>query len=448
VSLLPETVRRIDQLTAETQAAGQVPTLLAGVVRNGSLVHLSVAGGTDPARPQGAGESDADVQYRIGSITKTLTAVLVLQLRDQGKLGLDDPLERHLPDTVAGTTTLRQLLAHAGGLYREPAGPWWERSPGVDLEKLLATLAADTVDGLPTHRYHYSNVAYALLGALLERKTGQSWWDLTRTNLLLPLGMTRTSYLPQEPYARGYVVHPWHGTLREEPRTDTGAMAPAGQLWSTAADLARWAAFLADPAPEVLDAGTLAEMCAPQVMSDLDSWTAGHGLGLELFREGDRVYVGHSGSMPGYVALVMVHRPSRTGIVAFANAYGFRSGSIVAFGRRLLTTVLDLEPAPVRPWRPTASLPPAAAELTGIWWWMGRGYEVSWDDDRSELVVRILFPVGGVPWRFTAEGPDRWRGRSGMNEGEVLTVRRDASGAVVALEVATFVFTRHPDDLG
>src|SRR5690606_4584293 len=192
VSLLPETVRRIDQLTAETQAAGQVPTLLAGVVRNGSLVHLSVAGGTDPARPQGAGESDADVQYRIGSITKTLTAVLVLQLRDQGKLGLDDPLERHLPDTVAGTTTLRQLLAHAGGLYREPAGPWWERSPGVDLEKLLATLAADTVDGLPTHRYHYSNVAYALLGALLERKTGQSRWDLTRPNLLLPPGMTRT----------------------------------------------------------------------------------------------------------------------------------------------------------------------------------------------------------------------------------------------------------------
>lgn len=449
MSLLPETARRVDRLTAETQSAGQVPTLLAGVVRHGRLVHLAVAGGSDLEEPDGEPRDrpDQDTQYRIGSITKTLTAVLVLRLRDQDRLRLDDPLDRHLPGTPVGAVTLRQLLAHASGICREPGGPWWERHSGVEVEKLLAGLSGDTVVGEPGRSYHYSNLAYALLGAVLERITGRSWWELTRSELLAPLGMARTSYLPQEPYARGYVVHPWHGTLREEPRTDTGAMAPAGQLWSTAADLARWAAFLADPAPEVLAPATLAEMCAPQVMSDLDSWTAGHGLGLELYRDGDRVYVGHGGSMPGYVAFVAVHRRSGTGVLAFANAYGLRTGSIGAFARRLLGTVLDIEPAAVQPWRPAAAPPAAAAELTGVWWWMGRGYEVSWDDGPGELVFRVLAPTGAAPWRFTEERPDRWRGRSGMNEGEVLTVRRDATGAVAALDVATFVFTRHPDQL-
>lgn len=443
MSLLPETVRQVNRITAEVQATAQVPTLLAGVVRHGRLVHLTVAG------ELGAGP-ESDIQYRIGSITKTLTAVLVLRLRDEGRLTLDDPLDRHLPGTPVGTLTLRQLLSHAGGLRREPGGQWWERASGVDLETLLAGVTRADAALPPSRGHHYSNLAYALLGAVLERVTGQPWWDLARTRLLTPLGMTRTSYLPQEPFARGYVVHPWHGTLREEPRTDTGAMAPAGQLWSTATDLARWAGFLVDPDPAVLDPATLAEMCAPVVMTDLDSWSGGHGLGPELYREGDRVYVGHGGSMPGYVATVLAHRPSGTGVLAFANAYGFRVGAIGGFGRRLLTTVLDLEPAPtVRPWRPATAPPPAAvAELTGRWWWMGREYEVGWDGDRGELVFRLLSPAGPPPWRFTAEGTDRWRGRSGMNDGEILTVVRDAAGAVRALDVATFVLTRHPDDLG
>lgn len=453
MSLLPETARRVDHLTAETQSTGQVPTLLAGVVRHGRLAHLAVAGGPVQDEPDADPHQrpDRDTQFRIGSITKTMTAVLVLRCRDEGRLGLDDPLDRHLPGTPVGGVTLRRLLAHSSGLCREPGGQWWERAPGGELATLLAGLTGADAAVLPPGRgYHYSNLAYGLLGAVLHRVTGRAWWDLIQAELLAPLGMTRTSYLPREPFARGYVVHPWHGTLREEPRTDTGAMAPAGQLWSTAADLARWAAFLADPAPEVLDPATLTEMCAPVVISDLDSWTSGHGLGLELHRDGDRVHVGHGGSMPGYVATVAVHRPAGTGVLAFANAYGFRTGSISAFGRRLLGTVLDLEPhPPVRPWRPAAAPPPApVAELTGTWWWMGRHYQVDWDADRSELVFRLLSPGGTVPWRFTAEGPDRWRGRSGTNDGEVLTVRRDATGAVAALDVATFVFTRHPDDLG
>lgn len=438
-SLLPGTSRAVDALIARTQSRGRAPSVLVGVLRGGELAHVAGAG-THP-------EPDPDLQYRIGSISKTLTATLVLRLRDAGRLDLDDRLQRHLPGTPFGALTLRQLLGHTAGLQREPDGAgWWERTAGIDLETLLDGLTPDQVAFRPHQTYHYSNLAYGVLGAMLHRHTGRAWSELVTEELLGPLGMRRTTYHPAEPFARGYVVHPWHDTLREEPRTDTGAMAPAGQLWSTIADLTRWAAFLIDPQPAVLARATLAEMCTPVVISDLASWTAGHGLGLELYRVDDRVFVGHGGSMPGYVAILAVHRPSGTGVVGLANSYGFQHGSIKALGLRVLTTVLDREPVPPQPWSPvTTPPPPEIAPLCGRWWWMGRECQVSWSAEAEELVLTPLGPPGGAPWRFGREADDRWRGRCGPNHGETLTVRRDPTGTPVALDIATFVFTRDPD---
>ncbi|GGO14749.1 serine hydrolase domain-containing protein [Micromonospora parathelypteridis] len=434
MTLLPETARQIDAKVAQSQIDGRAPSLVLGVVRDGALAHLAAAG--EHPRP------DVDLQYRLGSISKTMTAALIMQMRDAGRLTLDDPLERHLPGTGLGALTLRQLLGHASGIQREPDGDWWERTAGVDLTTLLAGLTADKIAYPPHLTYHYSNLAYGLLGGLLERLSGMPWFDLLNERLLGPLGMRRTTYAATEPYARGYVVHPWHDTLREEPRTDTGAMAPAGQLWSTIEDLGRWAAFLADPDPSVLAAETVTEMCSPVVMGDLEAWTHGHGLGVELFREENRVYAGHGGSMPGYIASLAVHRPTRTAVVGFANSYGLRTGHLGALGRQLLTLVLDREPAPVTPWRPAASAPPAElAELTGRWWWMGSEIEVT-ADPAGDLHAG---PVGAPDLRFVAEGPDRWRGRAGGQDGEILTVRRDEQGRAVALDIATFVHTRTPD---
>ncbi|WP_433534708.1 serine hydrolase domain-containing protein [Micromonospora sp. CA-249363] len=431
MTLLPETARQIDARVAQAQADGHVPSLVLGVVRDGTLAHLAAAG--EHPRP------DVDLQYRVGSISKTMTATLIMQLRDAGRLALDDRLEQHLPGTALGALTLRQLLGHASGVQREPEGDWWERAEGVDLPTLLAGVTADKIAYPPHATYHYSNLAYGLLGGLLERLTGTPWADLLDQRILTPLSLRRTTYAATEPYARGYVVHPWHHTLREEPRTDTGAMAPAGQLWSTIEDLGRWAAFLADPDPSVLAAETLTEMCAPVVISDLDAWTGGHGLGLELYRDGERVYVGHGGSMPGYVAALAVHRPSRTAVVGFANSYGF---PITTLGRRLLTAVLDAEPPSPQPWRP-ATAPPAAevAGLTGRWWWMGTSLDLSWD--AGDLVAHVR---GERVSRFTAEGTDRWRGRSGPENGEILSVLRDDDGRATAIDIATFVFTRSPDE--
>lgn len=441
VSLSPATITMIDTAVSEAQATGRTPGVILGVVRGRRLVHVATAGEHPAPHP--------DLQYRIGSITKTFTAALVLRLRDAGQLDLDDPLRRHLPDVPFDRVTLRQLLGHAAGLQREPdTAGWWERTAGADAAELLATLHPGKIAFAPYRTYHYSNLAYGLLGVALHRITGTPWPQLVATDILEPLGMTRTTYHPTTPYAPGYVVHPWHATLREEPRTDTGAMAPAGQLWSTVADLSRWAAFLADPDPAVLAAETVAQMCRPVAIDDPDRWTGGHGLGPELYRLGDRVFVGHGGSMPGYVALLAVHRPTGTGVVAFANSYGFAHGSIRQLGLRVLAAILDAEPAPLPPWRPGTVPPAQLTTLCGRWWWMGREYHLGWDADTAELVLSQIGPTPAAPSRFGPEGPDRWRGRSGVQHGEILTVRRDPAGTPTALDIATFVFTRDPDDLG
>jgi CubicO group peptidase (beta-lactamase class C family) len=440
---------------AAAQATGQVPTLVAAVVRKGTVVHLTGAGagaGADAGKGNGNGAGtgagtgagaglDPQLQFRIGSITKTMTAALVLQLRDAGLLALDDLLYRHLPGTPVGGVTLRQLLSHVSGLRREPAGQWWERNAGVELDTLLDGVSPDTLAHPPYRHHHYSNLAYGLLGAVLHRATGESWAALLERRLRKPLGLTRTTYHPEEPFARGYVVHPWYGTLREEPRHDSLAMAPAGQLWSTLADLSRWAAFLASPNPDVLAPDSVAEMCNPVAISDPDSWTAGYGLGTALWRVGERIYIGHTGSMPGYLAVLVVHRASGTGVVAFANGYTLRGGGIERLGTRLLTAVLEREPDLPAPWRPAAAPPAEVAPLCGRWWWMGVEFQAGWDG--TELVFASLADPG-APTRFTQDGADRWRGTAGPNAGELLAVRRDTDGAVEALDIATLVYTRSP----
>src|SRR3954452_11663644 len=126
--VLPATARLLLARTARAQRDGRAPSLVAGGVRDGALA-WSVGRG-DVAEPHD------DVQYRLGSISKTVTAVVVLRLRDEGRLGVDDTLDRHLPGTPLGDRTIGQLLAHLAGASAESPGGWWERTPGGSLADL------------------------------------------------------------------------------------------------------------------------------------------------------------------------------------------------------------------------------------------------------------------------------------------------------------------------
>src|ERR1700733_372116 len=297
---------------AEEQAAHRLPSVAAGLVRGGELVWSAGRGQWRGNGEAGGGTSgpvpDADVQYRAGSITKTFIAVAVLRLRDEGRLRLTDPVGTHIEAADAAPLTVGQLLSHTSGLRAETAGPWWERIAGSPFDALAgSSLGADAARTRAGLRYHYSNVGYALLGEVVARLRGRPWYDVIAEELLAPLGMTRTTTRPQPPHATGFAVHPHADLLLPEPEHDAEAMAPAGQLWTTVADLARWAGFLAGTGPGLtargrLGPGALAEMRAPAGLYDAPGqpWTVGYGLGLQLWNEGGHRSYGHTGSMPGF----------------------------------------------------------------------------------------------------------------------------------------------------
>ena len=162
----------------------------------------------------------------------------------------------HLPGVGYADLTVADLLGHTGGMQSEPAGPWWERSTGGGFAELAAANDGSGAVAGPGEWFHYSNLGYGLLGEVVSRLRGEPWIDVVRTRLLEPLAMTRTTWGPVAPHAQGHSVEHLTGALADEPHTDTGAMAPAGQLWSTVADLAVWAGVLAGRRPDVLDPAT------------------------------------------------------------------------------------------------------------------------------------------------------------------------------------------------
>jgi CubicO group peptidase (beta-lactamase class C family) len=404
------------------QAEGRLPSLAAGVLEDGDLAWVGSAGAA----------TGPDVQYRIGSITKTMTAVLVLQSVEEGRVGLDDPLGRFLPEAGYADVTVRDLLAHASGMQSEPVGPWWERSPGADIGALLA--ANDGTGAVAGARdfFHYSNLGYAFLGELVARVQDMPWWQLVQQRLLVPLDMSRTTWLPCAPHAQGYSVDHFTGVLTAEPHADTRAMAPAGQLWSTLADLARWAVFLARGHPEVLPVATL-RAAARAVPPATD-----YGLGLRLVAYDGRWLVGHTGSMPGFLASLFVDPTTAGGVVALTNA---TTGlDTAAFAPRLLAA--RTPGTPVEPWRPSSSVPALVAEAVGLWFWGNTAFELRWSNERLELHNLAMHSLSDV---FSVDG-ERIVGVSGYHRGEALHVRRRADGSVHYLECATFVYTRTPYD--
>ncbi|MCX4744563.1 beta-lactamase family protein [Kitasatospora sp. NBC_01287] len=437
--LLPGTRRALLRRVAVGQAQGRTPSLAAAVVRGGHLVWTGARSMIEGHAP------DENVQYRIGSITKTFVAVLVMRLRDEGLIDLADPLEQHLPDTAAGGATIRQLLSHTSGLAAETPGPWWERTAG-ELRPELGHLLEDQPFRHATgERFHYSNTGYALLGALVAKVRGLPWGEALRQEVLEPLGLTRTTLLPQAPHAGGFAVHPWADVMLPEPLTDTALMAPAGQLWSTTADLARWASFLAGTAAggaeKVLAPATLAEMRLPAGAPEGD-WTACYGLGLQLLRRDGRLLIGHGGSMPGFLAGLWLSPEDDVAAVTLTNVTA--SAAVWDVAIDLVAIVAEREPRIPEPWRPFTDADPELLALTGPWYWGPTALALHL---RAGQVLELT--ALGSQARSSAFQPESdgtWIGLEGYYAGETLRVVRADDGSVSHLDLGSFVLTRTPYD--
>ncbi|MFK0171194.1 serine hydrolase domain-containing protein [Streptomyces sp. NPDC090306] len=437
--LLPGTRRALTHRIAVAQTEGRTPSLVAAVVRDGRAVWHGARSSVEGHGP------DEGVQYRIGSITKTFTAVLVMRLRDEGILDLGDPLEKHLPGTGAGEATIAELLSHTGGLAAESPAPWWERTPGS-----LRPELADVVGERPLlhpvgRRFHYSNPGYTLLGALVEELRGAPWEEVLRREVLEPLGLDRTSAQPRAPHAGGWAVHPWADAMLPEPAEDLGRMAPAGQLWSTTGDLARFAVFLARGDDRVLSAASVCEMRTPTAPAEAADVVDGatYGLGLQIQHRDGRLLVGHSGSLPGFLANLTLSPEDDLAAVVLSNC---TSGPLLgALGADLVRIVAEAEPRIPEPWRPLAAdFDPTLLDLAGQWFWGTHSFALRVTADG--MISLGPLSAGGRRSRFRTNNDGTWTGLEGYYAGELLLPVRRPDGSLSHLDLGSFVFTRQPYD--
>jgi CubicO group peptidase (beta-lactamase class C family) len=413
-----------------------VPSLAAAVLRDGTLVWQTAVGVADV---ESGLETTPETQYRLGSITKTFTATAIMQLRDAGKLDLEDTLDRHV-EGAAYRPTIRRLLSHSSGLQRETQDDSWLTLRFAQPDELLETLAeAELV--LPSGaRFHYSNLAFALLGIVVERASGLRYEDYVRERLLEPAGLTRVSFEPQPPVAKGYLAQPYADGVWDTIGVETGAWAAAGQLWGTVGDVCRWGAFLVDPDEAVLASSSAEEMRTVQAIDDHARWLSGYGLGLALRRDGDRILAGHSGAMPGFIAQLLFSAKDKVVAAALTNE------SEAALGELVLALVgSTIEEWPVAPetWRVGEPPPEGVVPLLGIWFMEASRLVFRWRDGKLEARFDGT-PDWQPPSIFERESDDRWRTVSGPEHGEALRIRRGSEGSVEQMVWAGYPVTREP----
>jgi CubicO group peptidase (beta-lactamase class C family) len=418
-----------------------LPSVSAAAVRDGEIVWSRAVGLADVENGE---EATPDHQYRIASVTKTVTAVGLMQLRDEGKVDLDDPLDRHLTD-AAQAPTLRQLLSHLSGMQREVPGDVWETLEMPTREELLPRLAEADRPLAPGAYWHYSNLAFALLGEVVARVSGGTAEEYLTERVLGPLGMTRTTWTRKEPAAAGYLVDAYTDVPRREAVIEGRAVAPAAELWSTPEDLCRWAAFIADPSPDVLAPATVEEMRTFQSMVDLTQWRLGYGLGFALYRVDDRVFVGHDGAHAGFLAHVSALPAARTGAAVLTNAGA--GVTISALGVQLSKAVAEFYPAIPAEWKPGEESPDELKSVLGVWWTEGHQLVFSFRNGSLESV----FPEARLDLGrsvYEREGPDLYRVASGYERGELLRIVRDEGGTATKMYFATYPVTRAPETFG
>jgi len=344
----------LDKALEQERVAEAVPGVVVGVVIDGELAYAKGFGVVDPATKA---VPDADTVYRIGSITKSFTGLAVLSLRDDGVLGLDDPLARWIPEAGklvyptrdARPITLRQLAQHTSGLPRDGA---FELEKGSDEATVVGSLARVTLDRAPGLESVYSNLGFGLLGITVGRAAKQPLHDVIASRIWKPLGMTSTRWdPPSEKLAPAFAPD-------GQPRSPAqlGAIDGAGGIFSTVRDMARYASFLlaAYPPRDEDDHGPLHRATIreaqhggfalePRVSAKADAKRGEPSVELDASSYGfgwvhdqsctatDRIW--HNGAVDSYRAALVLRTSRGIGVVVLTN---FGAANPMAFADRAL----------------------------------------------------------------------------------------------------------------
>lgn len=321
-----------DRLAADV-ADDDIGGIVAGVMVDGDLVWARAFGWAD--RDERIPMMTSSVS-RTGSISKSVTAVLMMRLVDQGIIGLDDPVRRYLPDVDrfqdrrpgAEPITFRHLASHTAGLEREPAWPESVVGP-IDRweERIIGSIPRTAYDSIPGARYQYSNIGFGTLGLALSRAAGRPFIELVHAEVFDPLGMTGSSFVVvggelERRLAVGYISREGHvsGAVPAREHAGRGYKVPNGGVYSTVADLGRFLGAMSGvPGLRILSEESRIEALAIQTPEDAN---AGYGLGFQIrIDEEGRKIVSHGGSVAGYNAHMAVDPDAGIGVVLLRN-YG------------------------------------------------------------------------------------------------------------------------------
>lgn len=410
----------------------QIPGLALGLVYGDELVWSAGYGTSDlenetPMTPS--------TLFRVGSVTKLFTSVAVLQLRDAGRLGLDDPVDEHLPWFSVNSSfsdgpeiTVRQLLTHTAGLPREAPFPYWTDHVFPSREELKAAVPTQDAIFEPSTRYKYSNLGMALLGEIAAEIKGEPYHEVVRRQIFEPLGMTRSTAAPtalhHQQMTTGYYRRKGNGERRVAEYYETHALAPAANIVSNVEDLARFAALMLNGSP-VLKPSTVREMRRPHWV--YDDWRGGRGLGFSVSRRDGKTLVAHGGWVAGHRCYFLLVPEDNIAVITMANADDV---SPTAFGRAAYKMVAPAIAA--------ATASPSADNVADPEWQRYIGtYTDPWDwqyrvlvlDDKLVMVESDYPPSTEEPNRPTVLIPvaeHTFR----MSDGELVVFELDDDGKV------------------
>lgn len=426
-----------------------LPSLAVGIVYDQSLIWAKGFGYADL---QAKTPASVDTVYRIASITKLFTSTAIMQLRDEGLLQLDDPVEKHLPwfqvqnpFDDAPVITIRHLLTHAAGLPREAAFPYWADRDFPTPEAIRETLPTQSLALMPGTQWKYSNLGLALAGEIVEAVAGEPYAQYIQANILDPLDMAATYVdVPENApnAAIGYGARKPEGSRDVVPFTDCKGITPAANMASTVGDLAKFAMLQMRGGPrggaQILKGASIREM--HQIHYLHPSWQTGRGLGFHLWRLHGKTLVGHGGALEGFRTDIQVSTEDKVAAVVLSNGHDTVP---VYYTEKIFKWVA---PALVK-----AANPAVHSEPPQEWQrYVGR-YENIWSNNTQIMIFNgkliAFYPEGDDPLayhvtlvpiegnRFRIEGGD-----PGGSMGEEAWFETDDTGKVVRLHMANMFY--------
>ena len=437
-----------EELIAGEKEDRQIPGLSAGIVYDQDLIWQR---GYGYANLEAQIHADKNTVYRVASITKLITATMLMLLRDAGQLNLDDPIEKHLPEFKirspypdARPATFRQVVSHAAGLPREGAHKGWRDMHMPPIEKLLDYLAADTMRLPSMSEPKYSNIGIALLGHTLSQIAGQDYSRYVQANILGPLSMTSSGFersqYDEDHYAVGY-------NKRDDgpvpaPHWDEQGFRPAGGMYSTVEDISKFIAlqFREGRAggSQILGSSTLCEMHMPvNIAPDFES---GFGIGWGMRREVGHKVIGHSGGLPGYTTNISLVPALKLAVIVFTN-----TGTVPA---QISTKALEILIPAFQRQQARQEAPASAEEIVRWKAYLGEYAQVPLTghirieiiDDKLMLTAPGADPKTQV--RLLPHDGDRFLISGGPHSHDYLTFEVDASGRSTGLMYSAYPMQR------